>query len=367
MYAVPRLIQFVSHFAPTRCGVGDYARLLGAEWRRQQGGHSRILVADDNWPEGEQPAGWEVRRLRRRRETWADLAEQPPVGAVLQYSGYGYARRGAPLWLLPTLQSFKRRFPKVPLITMFHEVAASGPITTSAFWLRPLQLYVARRLRELSDAALTNCEVNAKALNAVSSHILRQLVILPVVSNFGELDNGESWSERVRRIVVFNSNFGGQMPGANYWQGLADGVRRAKVSEVIMIGRPVLVPAGLNFPVVQPGFLTAEEVSAILAKSAFGHVFHGPLLLGKSGIFAAFAAHGVVPLIQTVMETLPDGLVAGRTYLALRHEFPCGDDTAYFDQISRNVREWYMPHGLAATAEVYADLIERHKQEGCLS
>lgn len=361
MMDMKRVVQIVSHFAPTTCGVGDYTRLLGAEWLRQQGVPSHVLVADENWPEGGPPAGWEVRRLRRRHETWADLLERPPVGAFLQYSGYGYARRGAPVWLVSMVQSFKRRFPEVALITMFHEVAASGPITTSAFWLRPFQLYVARRLRELSNAAMTNCEANARVLNAVSAHSHRPLVILPVVSNFGERDNGEPWSKRVRRIVVFNSNFGGQMPTSSFWQELADAVRRVKASEVSMIGRPVQLPRDLGFPVVQPGFLAADEVSAILADSAFGYVFHGPLLLGKSGVFAAFAAHGVVPLIHTAMETLPDGLVAGRTYHALQNGFLCGDDTAYFEQIRRNVREWYLPHSLAATTEVYADLLERHQ------
>lgn len=360
MMDMQRVLQIVSHFAPTACGVGDYTRLLGAELMRQQGVHSQIFVADETWSEGRQSVGWEVRLLRRRRETWTDLLERPPVGAVLQYSGYGYARRGAPIWLLRAVQSFKRHFPKVPLITMFHEVAASGPITTSAFWMRPLQLYVARSLRELSDAAMTNCEANAGILNAVSQRSLRQLVILPVMSNFGELDNGQPWSKRARRIVVFNSNFGGQVPTSGFWQGLAEAVRRVKASGVMMIGRPVQVPIDLSFPVKQSGFLTADEVSAILSDSAFGYVFHGQLLLGKSGVFAAFAAYGVVPLIPTAMEILPDGLTAGRTYHALDHKFSF-DESTYCEQIRSNVKDWYLPHNLAATAKVYANLLERHQ------
>jgi hypothetical protein len=365
MIAPSQAVQIVSRFHPQSCGVGDYARLLAAEWQRKHDIQSRFLVADELWPNTRQPEGWEARRLRRSsREDWADLLGSQPAGVILQYSGYGYARRGAPLWLVRTLRSLRSRLPQVPVIIMFHEIAASGPMTTSSFWFRPVQLYVARRLSTLSDMVMTNCEANARLLESMRGMKNRQLVIQPVISNFGESGKSGPWSQRVRRILVFNSNFGGQAPAASFWQDLTAAVSRVKASGVTMIGRPVNVPPDLSFSLAQPGFLTVGEVSGILAESAFGYVFHGPLLLGKSGVFAAFAAHGVVPLIQTVSEVLPDGLIEGKTYHALQRKLPSQDDTAYFEQIGRNVREWYQPHDLAATAQVYADLLKHHQPAG---
>lgn len=353
-----KIVQIVPRFFPTSCGVGDYARLLGAEWQRQQGLHSSIVVADDNWPEVEQPEGMVVRRLMHPpHENWADLMKQPLVGAVLQYSGYGYARRGAPLWLLRTIKSFKRHLPRVRLCTMFHEVAASGPITTSAFWMRPLQLHVAKRLRVLSDVVLTNCEANAQRLEE-GDFIRRKVDIQPVISNFGESGSTRPWSERVRRIVVFNSNFGGRAPEPGFWQELSAAIARVRSVGVMMIGPPVKVPAGLMFPVEQPGFLAAGEVASILQESAFGYVVHGPRLLGKSGIFAAFAAHGVVPLIPTELERLQDGLIGGLNYYAFKGNVAGAPDDACFEQIQQHVRAWYEPHSLPATARLYASLLD---------
>ncbi len=364
MNATRHVVQIVPRFFPTACGVGDYARLLAAEWQRRPGLVSSFLVADEHWSGSQQPESGGARRMMRSVcEDWTDLVGQPLSGVVLQYSGYGYARRGAPLWLVRTLRSFRRRFPQVPLITMFHEVAAAGPVSTSSFWLRPLQLYVALCLRALSDREMTNCEVNARVLETLPGMKRRKLVVQPVYSNFGEVSSGASWVQRVRRIVVFNSNFGEQAPTARFWLELAAAAGIVTASTVTMIGRPVEVPPGLSFQVVQPGFLAAEEVSAILADSAFGYVFHGPLLLGKSGVFAAFAAHGVVPLIQTNSDVLPDGLIEGKTFHALRHSLPA-DAAAYFEQIRLNVQAWYLPHSLAATAEVYGGLLDGHRLVG---
>lgn len=326
--------------------------------------HSTILVADENWPEGGQPVGWDVRRLRRGHETWADLVDQPPMGVVLQYSGYGYAKRGTPVWLTRTMKSLKQRAPKVPLITMFHEVAATGPITTSAFWLRPLQVHVAKRLRDLSDVVLTNCEANAQRLSKGDS-IHRELAIQPVISNFGESATTVPWDRRVRRIVVFNSNFGSRAPEISFWQELSLAVAQTRSMGVMMIGRPVDVPTDLKFPVEQPGVLAAGSVASILQQSAFGYVVHGPRLPGKSGIFAAFAANGLVPLIPTELEKLQDGLVGGLTYHPFKAKTFAASADTFFEKIQRNVWEWYAPHSLAATAKLYIRLLrpDAHAKE----
>ncbi|WP_395739484.1 hypothetical protein [Prosthecobacter sp.] len=360
--SAPLVVQIVPLFFPSSCGVGDYARLIATEWRNRGQFRSRFLVADKQGLGDHSPEGSEIHRLARDGlGKLSGLAGESVAGLVLQYSGYGYARRGAPLWLVRTLKSFRRHAPYVPVMTMFHEVAAKGPVNTSAFWMRPLQLHVARQLKTLSDVTMTNCETNAKALDALSGRSSRSTVILPVLSNFGEPSWAKLSAQRSARMVVFTSQFGGKAPDAGFWNALSDAASKVGASEVTMIGRSVDVPSGVGLPVLQPGFLDAGEASAILAKSAFGYVFHGTSLLGKSGVFAAYAAHGVAPLIQTDAGHLPDGLVDGTTYYALQRALPAGDPASFFEKIRHNAWQWYLPHDLAATADAYAKLLGSHQ------
>lgn len=345
-----RIVHIVSNFFPTACGIGDYTRLLGAELLRQQNLCSHVLVADKKWTEAGMPEGLVVRRLSHPpHKSWLDLADQPPVGAVLHYSGYGYARRGAPLWLVRSLRSLRSQLPQVPVITMFHEVAASGPVHTSAFWTRPLQLWVAKRLLKLSDAVFTNCSMNAHVLRKASVNASGDIRIVPVFSNFGELTAPIPARDRQSQLVIFTSNFGGSNPPPEFWQGVVQTVSLHHVAKVVLIGRPVCGVPELPFPVQQCGYLGTKQVSELLGQSRFGYAFLGPLLLGKSGIFAAFAAHGVIPLIPVIETTLPDGLTAGLHFLRASD-----DSTAMeLEEMQARLLQWYRLHDLPTTAALY--------------
>ncbi|MFZ4728709.1 MAG: glycosyltransferase family 1 protein, partial [Pseudanabaena sp.] len=66
---------------------------------------------------------------------------------LLHYVGYGYAKRGCPVWLVDGIQRWKNLYPDRLLVTMFHELHASGtPPWTSSFWLSPLQKNLVTRL-----------------------------------------------------------------------------------------------------------------------------------------------------------------------------------------------------------------------------
>jgi hypothetical protein len=106
------------------CGVSDYASRLAIAINDLHAVSSRVR----NFSIREQP-------LLANFPIYSQAPHS--LALLLHYSGYGYAKRGAPFWLLRAMRHFRCEHPSVPWMTMFHEVAASGPINTSAFWMRP--------------------------------------------------------------------------------------------------------------------------------------------------------------------------------------------------------------------------------------
>ena len=102
---------------------------------------------------------------------------------LLHYANYGYQARGIPVALLKSAQETRARIPG-RWVTTFHELYASGPPWRSAFWLRPLQVKIARQMISLSSSCIVSNEV-------IRREILRhdpekRVRVLPVMSNFGE-------------------------------------------------------------------------------------------------------------------------------------------------------------------------------------
>jgi len=60
------------------------------------------------------------------------------------------------------------------LVTMFHEVYATGPPWASSFWLSPLQRNLAARLAQMSDHCLTSRQGYAKLLYELSHRPLTE-------------------------------------------------------------------------------------------------------------------------------------------------------------------------------------------------
>src|SRR5688572_2399723 len=80
---------------------------------------------------------------------------------VLHYVGYGYSPRGCPVWLLSKLEKYLAET-NYALITIFHEIYATGPPWRSSFWLSPIQRWLAGKFLDMSRAAITCMPLYAK-------------------------------------------------------------------------------------------------------------------------------------------------------------------------------------------------------------
>lgn len=276
---------------------------------------------------------------------------------ILQMSGYGFDKRGAPLWLL---REFERRRKGIKTLgVFFHELYAFGPPWRSSFWLSPVQRHIARRLAELSDFWMTNREGSAQWLRKFAGD--KPHAVLPVFSNVGE--TASPTAERTTRIVIFGSSALREKTYKAAGDKLFAWARKASL-EVHDIGAPVKDPALASVlhtrGVIQHGALDRDAVDRLLSAALFGVVAYPTEYVAKSGVFAAYAAHGLCPILLSAEHGDADGLKAGVHYLP---HLPDPGTAADIDSIRKAAWEWYQPHSIARHAETLIGFLDLSSRE----
>jgi hypothetical protein len=185
------------------------------------------------------------------------------------------------------------------VVTFFHELYATGWPWRRAFWQSARQRRVAERIARASDALMTNREQSARWLESVTGRPAGSVPHLPVPSNVGEPESVPAYEDRPPHAVVF----GGVGHKRKFLTGhgarrTAQACRALGITRITDIGAPTPIDhrpfkeAGVE--VVQTGYLPKEEVSALLLDARVGFADYNPDYLEKSGVLAAYSAHGVV-------------------------------------------------------------------------
>jgi len=280
------------------------------------------------------------------------LASARAPAVLLHLSGYGYAKRGAPLWLVRSFIENRRHFGSLGIF--FHELYALRWPWSSAFWMSPLQQHVARRLAEMADFWMTTCDKHARWLRPHAGP--KPHAVLPVPSNIGELP---ALSAQRKPIVVV---FGSESLRVMAYQRAGERLfawARAQGLEIHDLGKEITAPriaARLRAGgVVRRGFVTHAEASALLATARYGIVTHRAAELAKSGIFAAYCSHGVCPIVLARHYRDADGLRPGRHYLAGVPAPHVGGSEAA--EAGEAAWHWYGQHRLARHGETVAALL----------
>jgi hypothetical protein len=263
--------------------------------------------------------------------------------ALLHYANYGYERRGCPRWLVDAIERAPGR-----LVTLFHEVYATGPPWRSSFWLSSLQQRLAARLVLRSSAVVTSLTLYRDLIRRLAPG--HEVQLLPVASTVGELEAPPATRERPPRLVVFGGP-GGRARVYRQAGALSALCERLAIEEVLDIGSPIArVPARLGRAAVQArGALTAEAVGAALLTARAGVAFHTPAFLPKSTVHAAYCAHGVAPIVLTLDPRAPE-LAAG-----IHYGTPAIAPEALSD-LASSAHAWYQGHALRVQAARYAEL-----------
>lgn len=219
--------------------------------------------------------------------------KEEQVKIVLEYVGYGYQKRGCPIWLLSELKKLKSRY-SIQLTTMFHELyAVSNNFMTSTFWLSWLQKYIAKQIYLLSDHVFTN---TLKYRNELVKWETRQIDVLPVFSNIGEVDKVENFQKRQDFVVIFGS-INTRQKVYEESEKLEHWIQALGVKKIIDIGPGSPLITIKNCEVEIKGRLESKEIQRIMRMVKFGFVTYGDGALEKSGVFASYIAHGVCSVV----------------------------------------------------------------------
>jgi hypothetical protein len=279
-------------------------------------------------------------------------AEIHARGVILHFSGYGYQKRGVPLWLVQGLRLWNRRAGRVPLLTIFHELCATGRPWQSAFWVSPLQKQIARSILRLSSAAITPTDRHRKHLSEWKDGRPIEITTMPVFSNVGEPGCGSAPHTRRAAAVVFGLAGVEDRLFGIYRQDMERIIAALRIEKILDVGpRFSSVPHTLaGVPVISKGVLTHGAVSELLQRVRFGFIAYPLDFIGKSGVFAAYAAHGVVPIVFSDKKGAFDGLQPARHFLdGLRLGTAAGArDLAL---IQRKLFTWYASHSVKVQAD----------------
>ncbi|WGV29219.1 glycosyltransferase family 1 protein [Halotia branconii] len=359
---IDSIIAIVPRLPPAIDGLGDYGLNLAEQVRQYFGLLTDFVVGDSNWSGDPLIRGFTVKQVAEHSS--AALLKLLPkdqhsrTTVLLHYVGYGYAKRGCPVWLVEGLERWRKAGTSRHLVTMFHEIYAFGSIWTSQFWTSPLQRNLATRLVCLSDRCLTNKQGYAEILTKLSQGKHHQVPTLPVFSNVGEPKNLISLSERPRQLIIFG---GAGMRSRVYQQSqlaLQRTCLELEIETILDIGTPLnfeIKPVN-NIPVICLGVKSAEEVSNLLANSVTGFLNYPIEFLAKSGVFAAYCAHRLLPIGTWYKGQNVDGLQAGKHYwLGDKYQYKMNLSAGQI--VADNAYSWYQNHQLSMQAHTFINCL----------
>jgi len=352
------MIQVVPRRTAEPNGVADYALALARALRAYSDANSVFLSGTPRADAIPVEDDWKTVCVPKRQgQILADTvqllsAETNARAVVLHFSGYGYQKRGVPVWLVQGLQNWSRRARRVPLLTIFHELYATGRPWQSSFWVSPLQKHIVRSILNLSSAAVTPTDLYRKRLSEWRDGNAIKITSMPVFSNVGEPGCGPAPCARTAAAVVF---------GLSGVEDYVFGIYRPEIERIISaLGIEKIFDVGPRLsamprtlagaPVISKGVLPQDAVSELLQRARFGVVAYPLDFIAKSGVFAAYAAHGVVPIVLSDKQGIFDGLEPARHFLdGLR--LRAAADCQHLASIQRELFSWYTSHRLKVQAD----------------
>jgi hypothetical protein len=220
------------------------------------------------------------------------------------------------LWLPGTLRRFKLQGGRV--VCFFHELYAKGRFPNKTWMGSWLQKKIFKEILTLSDAAITSNAGYLEQMKRYNSHPC-PLALAGIGSNVGQLQTPKPLAERANRMAIFGLWASRMRLYEQHMGAIRELADKLHVDEIADIGsiddgatallNQASAALGKKFKIY--GRLPASEISALLAESLAGIANYDYLLRQKSGIVAAYQAHGVPCILfnpqgQAVTQPLMD-------------------------------------------------------------
>lgn len=266
---------------------------------------------------------------------------------LLEFTPLAYSRFGLSWPLL--LEVLRWRLNGCRVITYFHEL----PFPNGTGIKKQLAVYLQHAYCSLLAAASAHSLVNQQQgwrwLRLLCSS--KRLSFLPTCSNVGESDWVLAPGNRSLQVVVFGS------PGkrrhahalvaslGGYWRLFGPQV------QVIDIGEPLDLPSELVLEVKILGSLPSAEIHGHLLASRFGFFYAEPNQFSKSGVYAAYCAHGVIPIISHGAPGHPSCYLTPEDIARHSQRF------LNPEAVWRSSRQWYKQFSASVAAKTICELV----------
>jgi hypothetical protein len=175
---------------------------------------------------------------------------------------------------------------------------------------------------------------------------------MPVFSQVGEAQQHIPLADRDPVMAIFG--LGGTRQNAyRELSALGTMLQQLGIQEILDIGPEFEPPGELHgIPVRRMGVLAATEIARQFSRSTFGFLSYPHMPLAKSGVFAGYCAHGVIPVIARHFPGQVDGLEDGVHVLSPRTQTAA--QASGLEGCSIAAWRWYSGHRLHDHAAVYA-------------
>ncbi|MEL6353416.1 MAG: alpha/beta fold hydrolase [Cyanobacteria bacterium J06627_28] len=349
-----KLLQIVPRLPPYSDGVGDYSRLLAKQLFTERDIVTEFLSFRPGTETPDTIDGFYTHRLfEPSAEYFLSRLPKDLDGVILHYSNYPYlqGKLDAPFWLVDALRTLMRDR-NISLVVMFHELPTLK-------WkkiriLNPIQSRLSRQLARLASAVVTDSHHFKDHLEQWTASTV---TCIPDFSTIGEPSPEEIRPLALRqpRLVIFGGS--DRIRAYRDIPQLRKTCQALGIQEICDIGAKQAIDAEAlgAIKLTEMGFQPAETVQSLLLDSMAGLIDYSrfPGDLGKSSVFAAFCAHGVMPICTTYNPSEPDGIFVDQHYvLAGMH---LSDWSAQqYQSIATQARSWYCQHSLEINAKLFS-------------
>lgn len=257
---------------------------------------------------------------------------------ILQYSGYGFANKGAPFWLLKEIISLKKKVKKI--IVIFHELyAVSYYPWKSAFWMQCFQKFIFKKLLKISDYAVITTKHNFNKYSISNNN--KKIIYLPIISSVGEMIEFKHKKENL--IVVFGLSNTRTNTYKKFGINLFIWAKINKF-KIIDVGPKItdldILDSLKKNNVQRLGLLKTKRINYLFKKAKYGLLDYNLKFVDKSSVLNTYGAYGVIPIINDNK----------RTSLVLKKNFhylsSLPKSINKNNQISKNIWNWYQTHNL---------------------
>lgn len=328
---------------PTINGLGDFCHILAANLEKA-GYSDHVFMLRQSAPDSQRPNI----EIFRADNFYDKLSKHTADVVILHYVGYAYDRRGLPFYIVNGLRKYKDN-ESVRLLIFFHELYASDTSPFKLpFYTNQLQKLIVSQLWHLADSTFTSCSRYQELLQKVVGADDAKTLCTGIFSNVpDDLYDEQSPKENDSLLVFGSAHRRNAVYGHRQFPDL---ISRLRIKRLYDVGPGQTNCELREVDIQKKGALPQQELASCLNAVKFGALSYPPHLLGKSGIFSAYAAFGVIPFnLPPIDRPLCDGLVEDKNYFSAASKTAAhnlNDDAA-----RKEILKWYHTHDQKAVTE----------------